>query len=1097
MPMSAMSQQAASRRKRSNTRSAKSRASEGRRELPRREILGLVVAMLAVLFSLSLISHRADIARPNWIGDAGRFIAELAYMLVGVGSWALAGLALLGAFNMLRRVEQPQRFTAWIGGILLLVAGTGFLDLILPSATLCAEPLGGMLGDAVSGAATDIVGKIGGGILLLTSFAIGVILATGVSVVDLSARIMQRAAVLNPAPALGSAREGLSARLASWREARAEAREERRAAKEARRAERELEKEAKKAESDDDDDMRLYEDDLVDEPDVDELSVPFDDDVLPLEEPAAKHGHAERSFAFRSNELSETELHDSEYDDESWVPESEAGDDESAAEKGDHQPEIVRPQLKRSPSLSVPGEGARVAAGAVAPESAAGAVAAVATPAAAAHPAGEHARGVLERLRKERADGPPRREESAPPAVLERNAERFAASTEARYSREDSADWRIENPMETPTRDVSSYIGGAAPIADGGLAHEPEESSQADEREEPRGALAQRLEQRPAVRSAETELRAAADEREKDAYAAPSDTTGEESDEDESPTRPVVRPIEKEGRQDVGTVEPTAAEAPSPEAVSDGPMIVESDAQRFRRSADDLERESLNAIRAERVRGSWEYPPLSFLRFEESETRLDEHALRATASALEDALATHKVNGRVTGICPGPIVTRFEFEPEPGTKLNKIANLSKELAMALKAETVRIIAPIPGKGCVGIELPNDERETVYLKEILADKTFTGARSKLTMALGKDVEGFPVVANLAKMPHLLVAGTTGSGKSVSVNAMITSLLYNASPDDVRLILIDPKQLEFAIYEDVPHLLLPVVTDVNKAATALQWAVQEMERRYGLMKDLKVRNVEGYNDKLESLHQQLERDHAQGRGAESRAAKKLGELDDDDRPRHRHMPYIVVVVDEFADLIMNVGKDVEVAVARLAQKARAAGIHVILATQRPSTDVVTGLIKSNFPTRISFRLISGTDSRVILDGMGAENLLGMGDMLFRPPGSSELVRVHGAFVEEEEIENVVDFLKDQREAEYDESILSAAISGEGGEDEEVDELFEEAVECCVEAGEASISMIQRRLRIGYNRAARIIDEMERQGIIGPASGGSSRREVLMRR
>lgn len=1060
--------------------------------------------MLAVLFSLSLISHRADIERPNWIGDAGRFVAELAYMLVGVGSWALAGLALLGAFNMLRRVEQRQRFTAWIGGVLLLVAGTGFLDLILPAATLCAEPLGGMLGDAVSGAATDIVGKIGGGILLLTGFAIGVILATGVSVVDLSARIMQRATVLNPAPALAGARAGLSARLASWRETRAEAREERRAAKEARRAAREQEKEARKAGADEETGALSYDDDSADEHDLDELSASDEEDVHALEERAPKRDDAGRSFAFRSTELSEADLDDAAFEDEPWAPEREAGTADTAAPNtaapnAPRPPEIVRPQLKRSPPLSAPGEDANVVAGAATLEPAAGAVAAAAatgvaaTPGAAAHPAGEHARGVLERLRQERAGGPPLREKSAPPAVLERNAERFAASTEARYSREDSADWRIENPMETPTRDVSSYIGGAAPVAVGGLAHEPQESSQADEREEPRNGLAQRL-QSPALA---TERRTAEDEYPDEPDDASWDAAGDEPDEDDSPTRPVVRPIEKERGADASVANAAAAESPREEVVSEGPMIVESDAQRFRRSADDLERESLNAIRAERVRGSWEYPPLSFLRFEESETRLDEHALRATASALEDALATHKVNGRVTGICPGPIVTRFEFEPEPGTKLNKIANLSKELAMALKAETVRIIAPIPGKGCVGIELPNDERETVYLKEILADKTFTGARSKLTMALGKDVEGFPVVANLAKMPHLLVAGTTGSGKSVSVNAMITSLLYNASPDDVRLILIDPKQLEFAIYEDVPHLLLPVVTDVNKAATALQWAVQEMERRYGLMKDLKVRNVEGYNDKLESLHQQLERDHAQGRGAESRAAKKLGELDDDDRPRHRHMPYIVVVVDEFADLIMNVGKDVEVAVARLAQKARAAGIHVILATQRPSTDVVTGLIKSNFPTRISFRLISGTDSRVILDGMGAENLLGMGDMLFRPPGSSELVRVHGAFVEEEEIENVVDFLKEQREAEYDESILSAAISGEGGEDEEVDELFEEAVECCVEAGEASISMIQRRLRIGYNRAARIIDEMERQGIIGPASGGSSRREVLMRR
>lgn len=523
-----------------------------------------------------------------------------------------------------------------------------------------------------------------------------------------------------------------------------------------------------------------------------------------------------------------------------------------------------------------------------------------------------------------------------------------------------------------------------------------------------------------------------------------------------------------------------------------GPQIIESDALRNRPTSESFEK-ALRALEAKRERQPWKFPTLDFFRYEPSTTVVDEAALRELASQLVEALSDYKVRGRVTGICPGPVVTRFEFEPEPGTKLSKISGLSTDIAMRLRADNVRIIAPIPGKGCVGVEIPNEIRETVYLKEILADEKFTNARSKLTMALGKDIEGFPVVADLAKMPHLLVAGTTGSGKSVSVNAMITSVLCSASPDDVRLILIDPKQLEFALYEDIPHLLLPVVTDPMKAATALQWAVQEMERRYGMMKELRVRNIEGYNQKMEQLQAEVRRG-----GASSFAQRMLSEEDEDGRPRHRHMPFIIVVVDEFADLMMAAGKDVEIAVARIAQKARAAGIHCILATQRPSVDVLTGTIKSNFPTRMSFRLISGTDSRTVIDTQGAENLLGMGDMLYRPPGSSDLVRVHGAFVDEVEIERVVEFLKEQREADYDESILSGELSSsEDDPDDRLDTKYEEALDVCIQAGFASISMIQRRLGIGYNRAANIVEEMERRGVVGPSSGGASRREVLIRR
>ncbi len=546
----------------------------------------------------------------------------------------------------------------------------------------------------------------------------------------------------------------------------------------------------------------------------------------------------------------------------------------------------------------------------------------------------------------------------------------------------------------------------------------------------------------------------------------------------------------------VSTEGSVAAVPPVDESI--GPIIVRSRARKSRRQAAELERaQQVNLPLADSKGQQWDFPPLSFLNYEDqTRSDVDQEKLRDLAARLEKVLADFKVKGKVSGICPGPVVTLFEFEPESGTKLSRISGLSDDIAMALRAHKVRIIAPIPGKGCVGIEVPNDHRETVFLKEILADPAFTKAKSKLTMALGKDIEGLPVVMDLAKSPHLLIAGTTGSGKSVSVNAMITSLLYNTTPDEVKMILIDPKQLEFAIYENVPHLLLPVVTDPSKAATALNWAVQEMERRYKLMSELKVRNLKGYNEKLGRLNgERSSVDRSAEDYVPSPTEALLAQTDLDGRLSHREMYHLVVVVDEFADLMMVAGKEVEVAVARLAQKARAAGIHVILATQRPSVDVITGLIKANFPTRISFRLMSGTDSRTVLDTVGSENLLGMGDMLYRPPGTSSLQRVHGAFVDEAEIEEVVNFVAAQRQPDFDESILAAPSAEEGASDEPVDELYDKACSVVIEAGFASISMVQRKLRIGYNRSARIVEEMERQGLVGPTSGGSSRREVLV--
>jgi S-DNA-T family DNA segregation ATPase FtsK/SpoIIIE len=530
-------------------------------------------------------------------------------------------------------------------------------------------------------------------------------------------------------------------------------------------------------------------------------------------------------------------------------------------------------------------------------------------------------------------------------------------------------------------------------------------------------------------------------------------------------------------------------DAPAP-----GPLIVQNEVQRNRPRAADLDR--VAAPRATEA-GDWRFPPLSFLRFEESPeaSQIDQARLHATAARLTEALESFKVTGQVTGICPGPVVTRFEFEPDSGIKVARIAGLTDDLAMALKAFKVRIIAPVPGRGCVGIEVPNEHRETVYLKELLADERFVEARSPLAVAVGKDIEGVPVVADFARFPHLLIAGTTGSGKSVAVNAMITSILYNASPDDVRMILIDPKQLEFAIYQHMPHLLLPVVTDPAKATTALQWAVTEMERRYGLMADLKVRNLDGYNKRLVDLEANMER-WADDPDRRDPACELLEQMDDAGDRMHRRMFYILIVVDEFADLMMTASKDVETAVARLAQKARAAGIHLLLATQRPSVDVLTGVIKANFPTRMSCRLMSGTDSRTVLDSIGAENLLGQGDMLYRANGSQDLQRVHGAYIDEREIEKVVDYLKAQRQPEYDDKILRPPTSEEeGGEEDPPDELYDEGIQAVIEAGFASISMVQRKLRIGYNRAARMVERMERDGIVGPATGGSTRREVLM--
>jgi S-DNA-T family DNA segregation ATPase FtsK/SpoIIIE len=503
--------------------------------------------------------------------------------------------------------------------------------------------------------------------------------------------------------------------------------------------------------------------------------------------------------------------------------------------------------------------------------------------------------------------------------------------------------------------------------------------------------------------------------------------------------------------------------------------------------------------------GSYHRPPLSLLDHEgEGPRTVDRDSLMMQARILEKKLKDFNVEGEVVEVKPGPVVTMYEFAPAPGVKVSKIAGLSDDLSMALKALSIRIVAPIPGRGVVGIEIPNKDRETVWLKDILESEEFQKTGGKLPMALGKDIFGHTVVADLARMPHLLVAGSTGSGKSVSINTMILSLLYRATPEDVRIIMVDPKMLELSIYEGSPHLLLPVVTDPKKATLALNWAVREMERRYKLMADKGVRNIEGYNRKLAREEKEKEELRKKGQVVvepvdESEEELPEIELAEGEELDHGHLPYIVVIVDELADLMMVAGREIEEAIARLAQMARAAGIHLILATQRPSVDVITGLIKANFPTRISFKVFSRTDSRTILDQMGAETLLGMGDMLYLPPGTGALQRVHGAFVSELEVQRVVDFLKKQGEPEYDKSILEAPPAGETGSDDgdDLDEKWDEALALVAETRQASISMLQRRLKVGYNRAARMIEKMEQDGIVGPSDGTSRPREVFINR
>lgn len=526
-----------------------------------------------------------------------------------------------------------------------------------------------------------------------------------------------------------------------------------------------------------------------------------------------------------------------------------------------------------------------------------------------------------------------------------------------------------------------------------------------------------------------------------------------------------------------------AAAKPQETEAENGPKILARADQKTRRKTDDqLKFLQMNCE-------GYTPPPLSLLDApEKQKIKIDEDALKKQSQFLEKKLLDFEVEGKVTAIHPGPVITTYEFEPAVGTKINQISNLEDDLALALGGRSVRVVTHIPGKAAVGVEVPNRDREIVWLKDIISSSHYEKSASHLSLALGVGTDGRPMVTDLTKMPHLLVAGATGSGKSVAIHSIIVSILYKSSPEDVRFILVDPKMLELTPYDGIPHLLLPVVTKPKQTVAALRWAVKEMERRYRLLSACGARHIGGYNEKIRNNEVQII------------SHEEAGQLLTQDKEAITHtgvLPYIVIIVDELADLMMTVGQEMEEKITRLAQMARAAGIHLILATQRPSVDVITGLIKANFPARIAFKTSSKYDSRTILDTIGSETLLGAGDMLFMTPSGGNLIRIHGSYVTEPEVARIVAHLKQQGQPVYDESILAApSESGVGAEDfDDMDEeVYDKAVALVAETKQASISMIQRRLRIGYNRAARMIERMEAEGIVGPADG-SKPREVLI--
>ncbi len=505
-------------------------------------------------------------------------------------------------------------------------------------------------------------------------------------------------------------------------------------------------------------------------------------------------------------------------------------------------------------------------------------------------------------------------------------------------------------------------------------------------------------------------------------------------------------------------------------------------------------------------RGGWKLPLTDFLvKPPKIETQVDKDRLYQNAEILTKKFLDFEIEGEVTAVRPGPVITLYEFKPAAGVKVSRIASLADDISMALSAQSVRVIAPLPGKNVVGIEIPSDVRENVFMREFISHSDFTSSKYQIPVAMGKDIAGNVFISDLARMPHLLCAGQTGSGKSVFMNGLITSLLYRFTPEELRMILVDPKMIEFSSYHDIPHLLLPVVDDSTQAASALKWAVREMDRRYRILSMLGVKNLASFNEHVDQIGLDVLEDRLNSAENQEEGSEKASggdwleafEKDEDGNARYGKLPYIVIVIDELADLMMTAKKEVELSIARIAQKARAAGIHLVIATQRPSTDVVTGIIKANLPSRVSCQLASGVDSKTILDRFGAEKLLGRGDMFFIPPGTSNLLRLHGAYLSDDEINQITSFLREQGKPVYrNEILVDEEAEAEGAEDGDLsDPIFDQAVELAKKNGQVSASFLQRHLRVGYNRAARLIETMEMRGIVSAADGARPR-DVLIR-
>ncbi|MBB3183124.1 S-DNA-T family DNA segregation ATPase FtsK/SpoIIIE [Halomonas fontilapidosi] len=1032
---------------------------------------GVVIVLLAacVFLLLALYSFRADdpgwsssgpeTEVANWMGAIGAWLADVLYSLFGVSALWWPGMLGFAAWWLIRSRQVRFEWDATAlavrcGGLVLLLLGSttlGALHFYHPEGPL-PYSTGGILGEGLVGALLPLVGAGGTGLLAVAAMLCGFPLFTGLSWLTVMDELGHRSLLLWRwvVDRFGLVRE----RRAEQRSDRAGERSERPDIQASERGSDEAPPEAERR-------SRWWQ-------------RRGREQYREAEPVLAADGISRRDPGFGND--GETDI--------PWeVPErTPSAKQPEAAYTARASHEAVEPRVTIDP----PGD-ARVAASPPGSEdSTADAMAPTASREAA--PDADHAAS----------------------SVLDNPAPSGQTDSERGKAR------RVPETVPEPVlpddeEDVPAWHGPAlrARRDDSGLEASVEASSGSAEAEEPSRQAAEPTTPAPATPDISRHSPVHVGQRLEPGRVDPQEGDEQERDDSDAP-QPAWTPQREDsaadsqtaaGRRDPGVAPPEPSPAPSPETE---PQL--ASAEQGREAADDPEGPALwtvehlqnqRPVLDELPEPDGELPSLRLLTPPQAQQRnYSEQQLAEMAELLETRLREYGVKAEVVDTWPGPVITRFEIKPAAGVKVSKISNLAKDLARSLMVKSVRVVEVIPGRPTVGIEIPNPHRAMIRLREVIDSDRYQHEASALTLALGQDIGGGPVVANLGKMPHLLVAGTTGSGKSVGVNAMLISMLLKATPDEVRMIMVDPKMLELSVYDGIPHLLAPVVTDMKEAANALRWCVAEMERRYKLMASMGVRNIAGFNGKL---------DEAERAGAQ--VADPLWEP----QPWEMHqsppvlekLPYIVVVIDEFADMFMIVGKKVEELIARLAQKARAAGIHLILATQRPSVDVVTGLIKANIPTRMAFQVSSRVDSRTILDQGGAENLLGHGDMLYLPAGSGMPTRVHGAFVDDDEVHRVVEDLKRRGEPEYIDEILSGGVSAEaltgleadggGDDDAEQDALYDEAVAFVTESRRASISAVQRRFKIGYNRAARLVESMEMAGVVS-TMGTNGAREVL---